>query len=800
MKHIPLFAALLAAPVFAAPVLWQEPSISRVPSISRAAAAQKPSRLAPLAYRVAARLPDKIEISEPSQVQLNGYLGTRVVNNQKNRLLAVDENDLLDAFERRDVAHQPWQGEHVGKFLHAATLAWVYSGDAALKSKLDRVVARLLKTQEADGYLGTYAPKDRWTSWDVWSHKYNLIGLLTYYRYTGDVKTLQVCRRIGDVLIATFPAKKSIIAAGEHMGMAATSVLEPMVLLYRSTGDARYLDFARYILRAWDEPNGPKVLSTLLRTGKVNQTANGKAYEMLSNLVGLCELARATGESNLLVAVEKAWQDIVDNQLYITGTTSHHEHFHADHELPDGPGANMGETCVTTTWIQLNAQLLSLTGQSRFADQLECSYYNHLAGAQRPDGAQWCYYTPLRGAKPYGNSTNCCLSSGPRALALLPEIVYTKYFEGRNQGVAINLFETSRATLMLGGQSVVIEQASYFPFSGNSTLTLRMKQPATFGIRIRTPQWAMPLNLRAPHLLNKKIEAATQNGWTTIAPRRWKNGDSIAIEFNLSARTIVGDYSNAGKKALMWGPLVLAYDEARDPDGAAYNSVALTETGAQKLRLVPVTVKPSNVQAEKLTLVGPIVNARSKQSRPVLFVPFAEAGGSGSRFVVWMTTPETMLQNASLLAFGRPSQSRIGNASGDIGDGDQSTFVVSFDGKSSEQDWFAITLDAPTKIKRVVFAHGRNFQNGGWFDASMGKPQIQVQHEKGGAWQTVGALDDYPATTATDNKALQDGQAFALRLPAAIDVVAVRAIGQPAGGDNPKTPFASCAELQAFAD
>jgi hypothetical protein len=34
---------------------------------------------------------------------------------------------------------------------------------------------------------------------------------------------------------------------------------------------------------------------------QVNKTANGKAYEMLSNLVGLCELARATGDRQWVV-------------------------------------------------------------------------------------------------------------------------------------------------------------------------------------------------------------------------------------------------------------------------------------------------------------------------------------------------------------------------------------------------------------------------------------------------------------------------------------------------------------------
>ena len=123
-------------------------------------------------------------------------------------------------------------------------------GDAALKAKLDRVAADLIACQEPDGYLGTYVPEKRFglyegADWDVWSHKYNLIGLLTYYQYTGNQPALTACRKMADLLIATFPAKKSILAAGTHVGMAATSVLEPIVLLYRFTGEPRYLEFAR---------------------------------------------------------------------------------------------------------------------------------------------------------------------------------------------------------------------------------------------------------------------------------------------------------------------------------------------------------------------------------------------------------------------------------------------------------------------------------------------------------------------------------------------------------------------------
>ena len=85
-----------------------------------------------------------------------------------------------------------------------------------------------------------------------------------------------------------------------------------MVLLYRLTGEPRYLDFCKYILRAWEQPNGPKIISTLLTAKRVDKVGNAKAYEMLSCLNGALEYYRTTGDPGILQACLNAWQDIVD--------------------------------------------------------------------------------------------------------------------------------------------------------------------------------------------------------------------------------------------------------------------------------------------------------------------------------------------------------------------------------------------------------------------------------------------------------------------------------------------------------
>lgn len=185
--------------------------------------------------------------------------------------------------------------------------------------------------------------------------------MLAYYDATGNQPALTASKKMGDLLIKTFQeGNKDIIKASWHVGMASTSVLEPMVMLYRYTGDKTYLSFCQFIVKSWDQENGPKILASLLATGNVNKTANGKAYEMLSNVVGLIDLYRITGDERYFKASTNAWQDIKTNRHYIIGTSSWGEHFRDDNNLRadgevhgdkfEGPG----EGCVTVTWQQMN--------------------------------------------------------------------------------------------------------------------------------------------------------------------------------------------------------------------------------------------------------------------------------------------------------------------------------------------------------------------------------------------------------------------------------------------------------------
>jgi len=789
-------AATLAAPVSPAP---EKPV---PPPRGKAAPSVADQPLLPLQDKIVCEVPDRQDFQPPDRVHLSGWVGCRIQANESNRLVKLEPARLLEGYRKRP-GRQSWDGEHVGKWLHAATLAWANTGDPALRQKLDSVAAELVKCQLPDGYLGTYLAKDRWTEWDVWAHKYNLIGLVTYMRYTGNLEPLPACRRMGDLLCATFgdaPGKRDIIQAGHHVGLAPTSVLEPMVLLYRLTGERRYLDFCQYILRAWEQPNGPKVISTLLGAKRVDKVGNGKAYEMLSCLNGALEYHRTVGDARLLQACLNAWEDIVQHRLYLTGAASYGELFHDDFDLPNV--GNVGETCVTVTWLQFNAQLLRLTGEARFAEQLERVILNQLLGAQQPDGSAWGYYVQMEGKKPYSSNLDghCCLSSGPRGLALIPTFAVTTDADG----VVVNLYDAVLARLRLhDGTPVSVDIEGAYPSDGR--LRIRVESPSSkpFMVKLRKPAWCSSTLVRR----NGRVipELLEMNGYLTLT-RNWRRHEVLELEFTLQPRLVVGDHLNDGKIALLYGPLVLAADEAL----AGVTNINFKAIGVADKQLASLEFAPEPAPSQFQDWPGAQVyriNAIARRSTGPLaagaplrlgLLPFAEAGSDGSEYKVWL--PVGLITTPNLVFEAAESRSRPGNLYGSITDGNNSTVVDTFDGHPAEEDWFAATFEEPTTITRVVFIHGRNFHDGGWFDASAGKPKVQAKSAPDAPWQALGELLDYPTTTATDPSRLKDGDVFTLKLSTPAKVVALRVVGKPACGDNPQQAFSSCAELQAFKD
>lgn len=548
-----------------------------------------------------------------SSQRIEGLLGERMRVNLEGRLLNLDEKGVLDCFRHRP-GSQAWAGEHAGKFLDAAVNAWLYSKDERLKTLMDRVARELIAAQLPDGYLGTYLDEKRWTSWDVWVHKYDLLGLLNYYRATANQPALEAAKKIGDLLCRTFgtgDGQRDIVAAGTHVGMASTSVLEPMVYLYRVTGDKKYLGFCEYLVHSWSQPNGPKIIESLRVTGAVYHTADSKAYEMMSDLVGLVELYRVTGNATYLSTAKIAWKDIATNRLYVTGTTSSSEHFTDESVLPGEDISEVGEGCATVTWLQLTLELLRLTGEPQFAEQLEHTVYNALLGAQDPKNGDICYFTPLDGKKGPTPGINCCVSSEPRGISMIPQIAW-----GTTSGPMINFYVPGRVTLQTARGEVSIESRTNYPVEGAVGLTINPARPSKFPLHLRVPEWTKSYQA----IVGGREYKGTPGEFLTI-DREWKAGDQVNIDVDLTVRMVQGAPSYPYGVAIMRGPQVLALERNRNLD--------VLDLQAAGPRRMDVTLTSFSGPAYRMD--GQVAG----KPQELFLVPFTEARS----YRVWLLKP-----------------------------------------------------------------------------------------------------------------------------------------------------------------
>ena len=512
-----------------------------------------------------------------SEVHLNGYLAGKLDESLNNRILAQDVDRLIEPFKPANRTEtRLWQSEFWGKWFTSAILAYKYKPDPRLRKVLDHAVSGLLATQTPDGYIGNYAEAHRLEEWDIWGRKYCMLGLLAYYDLTKDKKSLTGASRVADNLISDLNKKGGIIVTkGNYRGMAASSVLEPICLLYKYTGNKKYLDFALEIVRQWETPEGPQLISkanvnVAERFPKpknwYSPEQGQKAYEMMSCYEGLLELYRLTGNETYKKAVVETWQNIKDTEIDIVGSGASTEMWFGGKAVENTPIHHFQETCVTVTWLKLTEQLFRLTGEAKYADEAEKTYYNALLGSMSNHGATWAKYTPLNGqrlpgSEQCGMGLNCCEASGPRGLFAIPMHLVME----RKEGLQVNYFADGTFKLKSPqGNPVTLTQHTDYPRSGVIEMSIDLQKPEDIEIDIRIPGWSKNTKLSVNGIAVNDLQA----GQYAKIKRTWKTGDKIALELDMRGR-IVETGTNTRSMAILRGPIVLARDARFEGTGIA---------------------------------------------------------------------------------------------------------------------------------------------------------------------------------------------------------------------------------------
>ena len=587
---------------------------------------------------------DLIEAWKPSDIQIHGYLGEKIDLCISQRIKKQDVQHLIEPFKTRNETRL-WQTEFWGKWILSAIASYEYNRDPEMLTIIQNAVSGLIATQTPDGYISNYSKDAQLQQWDIWGRKYTLLGLLTYYDISADPKVLVAAKKLADHLLTQVgPGKANIVKTGNYRGMPSSSILEPMVLLYRHTGESRYLDFAKYIVAQWETTDGPKLISKAQDGVNVADRFpfpktwwswdNGqKAYEMMSCYEGLLELYRITGEPSYLKSAEMAVQNIIDTEINVAGSGTAFECFYHGWQRQTEPTYHTMETCVTFTWIKLCNNLLRLTENPMYADQIEKTVYNALLASMKFDGSQIAKYSPLEGMRHEGEEQcgmhiNCCNANGPRAFALLPQLAL---MTGQN-GIVVNLYSQSSASVQLNPKNkVTILQSTAYPETDQIEISLQPEKPESFTLALRIPAWSNQSSVT----VNGIPAEGVQSGSYFRINREWKKDDKVVLKLDMKGRLI----SLNGFQAIMRGPVLLARD-SRFGDGFV-DEAAVIQNKETHVDLVPESKKPAHIWMSFTAplILGTDLEGEGRNPKQIHFCDFASAGNTWtyeSRYRVWI--------------------------------------------------------------------------------------------------------------------------------------------------------------------
>ena len=557
------------------------------------------------------KVKDVISPLPDHSIQLIGYFDNDIRNSVEHWNKGVVPYDGLMAFYGNGKRPNFAVGEMWAKAVRSGAMLYAYNRDPELKQILKNTVNKVFGYVRTNGTLAC-VPADQQPDGkggDIWERKYVMLGLSQYYAHIEkDPRVLKlmideansVIDQIGDA------PKKDINSQGwSRTGIESYSVMEPMMRLYKLTGDKRYLDFCTYLIEKGG-CRGANIFQESLDNVRPRKMGNGypKAYEMLSVYEGLAEYYRCTGDAKWKKAIMNLFENLKKYEITIIGNGGADQPYFPKWrgeawddtalEQTNPKIERMMETCAGVTWMKLCSQILRLTGDASAVDYIEKYVYNGLLGAMKPGGNGFSYVNLLNGRKVtdsgWGTSVNgmavtCCNLSGPMGLAYIPYVAVMQ----AKQGPVINLYNAAKVNALTAkGRNVALSIDTRFPLNNQVTITVNPVKDEKFDIKLRIPGWSQNTRLK----VNGEDMGPVEAGKYFTLTRKWAKGDKIELTLDMRCKLIDAPHGSnpAGwnYQAVIYGPIVLARDENIDAD---YNK--------------PVQVKADANGEVQLTAVDP---------------------------------------------------------------------------------------------------------------------------------------------------------------------------------------------------
>ena len=517
---------------------------------------------------------------------------TNAFSKEMEYLLSFDTNRLLCGFRENAKLntqgasrYKGWEdtliaGHSVGHYLSACAQAYLHpeltdKQKQGLDDKLDALLSGMAECQKNSkgkpGFLWAGQVKNANNvevqfdlvqqgktniineSWVPWYTMHKLVqGLVDVYKFTGKESAKTIASALGDW---TYNRCKTwnqqthnTVLSIEYGGMN-----DCLYDLYLITGKDEHAVAAHY----FDETN----LHEAVLKGGHNVLNNKHANTTIPKFIGALKRYTAldgktvNGEkvdaSKYLEYAKAFWDMVTTHHTYITGGNSEWEHFGED-DILDKERTNCNcETCNSYNMLKLSRELYKITGDKKYMDFYEGTYYNSILSSQNPETGMTTYFQPMATgyfkvySSPY-DSFWCCTGSGMESFTKLGDTIYMH----SEDALYVNLYQSS--VIDWKDKGVKITQDSKIPDGDTAEFTV--DGSGTLDIRFRIPQWkagSVTIKVNGEKYAYKTVDDYAQ------VTGDFQTGDKITV----TIPETVTAYNLPDKKSVYgfkYGPVVLS--------------------------------------------------------------------------------------------------------------------------------------------------------------------------------------------------------------------------------------------------
>lgn len=437
-------------------------------------------------------------------------------------------------------------------------LAYILDDDA-LKAKAQRWIEWALASQKDDGFFGPdkgypyVEGLQRGMPLDWWPRIVMLKVLQQYYNATGEQRVLDFFGKYFLYQLNTLP-EKPLDTYTFWARYRAGDNLDIVLWYYNITKEPWLLELADLIHSQSFDFTGEFLKGELLAT-----KAGIHCVNLAQGLKEPVVYWQYKQDPKYLEATYKGLDDIRRFNGFPNGM------FGGDEALHGADPRQGSELCSAVELMYSYEQMLKITGDIRFADELERVAFNALPAQISSDFTLHQYFQKPNQAQitlglhnfdvgqegtgqVFGFLTAypCCLTNQHQGW---PKFTQNLWYATRDGGLAAMVYAPCRVSAEIGGTAVRVEERTCYPFDGTVEFVLTADEPADFPLELRIPSWAREVRLS----VNGEPEEVS--GPTVRIDRRWTTGDSVRLELGMGVK-VSRWYENSA--AVERGPLVYA--------------------------------------------------------------------------------------------------------------------------------------------------------------------------------------------------------------------------------------------------